>query len=110
MKGLELSRQFYESYGKEMLEAGKFLMELKCPGAIPLWMTEILSEERIYKTSFSKYGTAYCCFMKDTPEERARSIAAAAGIDAAAGRTVPHSTRRYGRVQKETAAFGRISA
>ena len=99
-----------KAYGKEMLEDGKFLMELKCPGAIPLWMTEILSEERIYKTSFSKYGTAYCCFMKDTPEERARSIAAAAGIDAAAGRTVPHSTRRYGRVQKETAAFGRISA
>jgi hypothetical protein len=34
-------------------------MELKCPGGIPMWMTEILSKEKIYKTSFSKYGTAY---------------------------------------------------
>ena len=52
-----------DAYGTALLEDGKFLMELKCPGAIPLWMTHILSEEHIYKTSFSKYGTAYCSFM-----------------------------------------------
>ena len=46
-------------YGIPILPAGKVLMELKCPGAIPLWMTEVLSRERIYKSSFSKYGTAY---------------------------------------------------
>ncbi len=34
-------------------------MEIKCSGGIPLWMTHVLSEEQIYKTSFSKYGTAY---------------------------------------------------
>ena len=34
-------------------------MELKTAGGLPLWMTQILSEEKIYKTSFSKYGTAY---------------------------------------------------
>jgi len=34
-------------------------MELKCAGGIPLWMTRVLSAERIYKTSFPKYGTAY---------------------------------------------------
>ena len=34
-------------------------MELKCSGGIPLWMTRILSGEHIYKTSYSKYGTAY---------------------------------------------------
>ena len=66
-----------DAYGTGMLDEGMFLMELKCPGAIPLWMTEVLSEERIYKTSYSKYGTAYCCYMKETPEERARMIAAA---------------------------------
>ena len=44
-------------------EDGMFLMELKCPGAIPLWLTKVLSEEHIYKTSFSKYGRAYCGFM-----------------------------------------------
>ena len=34
-------------------------MEIKCSGGIPMWMTRVLSEEHIYKTSFSKYGTAY---------------------------------------------------
>ena len=45
--------------GKAVLEEDKVLMEIKCSGGIPLWMTEILSREKIYKTSFSKYGTAY---------------------------------------------------
>ena len=46
-------------YGEQILPQGKVLMELKCSGGIPLWMVEVLSRERIYKTSFSKYGTAY---------------------------------------------------
>lgn len=46
-------------YGHPLLEEGKTLMEIKCSGGVPLWMTEILSREKIYKTSFSKYGTAY---------------------------------------------------
>ena len=48
-----------EAYGAPVLEPGLVLMELKCAGGIPLWMTHTLSGERIYKTSFSKYGTAY---------------------------------------------------
>jgi len=51
---------FYtESSGIPVLEEDKVLMEIKCSGGIPLWMTEILSKEKIYKTPFSKYGTAY---------------------------------------------------
>ncbi len=46
-------------YGTPLLPEGKVLMEIKCSGGIPLWMTKVLSQERIYKTSFSKYGTAY---------------------------------------------------
>lgn len=46
-------------YGEQLLPRGKVLMELKCSGGIPLWMARALSEERIYKTSFSKYGAAY---------------------------------------------------
>jgi hypothetical protein len=46
-------------YGTPILPDGKVLMELKCSGGIPLWLVEVLSRERIYKTSFSKYGTAY---------------------------------------------------
>lgn len=45
--------------GVPILENNKTLMELKCSGGMPLWMAEILSREKIYKTSFSKYGTAY---------------------------------------------------
>ena len=48
-----------EAGGIPLLPEGKVLMEIKCRGGIPLWMTKVLSEERIYKTSFSKYGTAY---------------------------------------------------
>lgn len=46
-------------YGTPILPEGKALMEIKCSGGIPLWMTGVLSKEKIYKTSFSKYGTAY---------------------------------------------------
>ncbi len=45
--------------GAPILDTGRVLMEIKCSGGIPLWMVEVLSRERIYKTSFSKYGTAY---------------------------------------------------
>lgn len=48
-----------EVYGTPILSEGKVLMEIKCSGGIPLWMVHVLSEEHIYKTSFSKYGTAY---------------------------------------------------
>lgn len=48
-----------EVYGAALLPEEMVLMEIKCSGGIPLWMTRVLSEERIYKTSFSKYGTAY---------------------------------------------------
>lgn len=46
-------------WGDSLLEDGMVLMEIKTPGGIPMWMTHALSEEHIYKTSFSKYGTAY---------------------------------------------------
>lgn len=46
-------------YGDLILPENMSIMELKCSGGIPLWMTEILTREHIYKTSFSKYGTAY---------------------------------------------------
>ncbi len=48
-----------EVYGTPILSEGQVLMEIKCNGGIPLWMTQVLSKERIYKTSFSKYGTDY---------------------------------------------------
>lgn len=46
-------------YGIPILPQGNVLMEIKCTGGIPMWMVHVLSKEHIYKTSFSKYGTAY---------------------------------------------------
>ncbi len=46
-------------YGTPILPEDKVLMEIKCSGGVPLWMVKILSQEHLYKTSFSKYGTAY---------------------------------------------------
>ena len=48
-----------DPYGTSLLPEGKVLMELKCAGGYPMWMVKFLSENRIFKTSFSKYGTAY---------------------------------------------------
>lgn len=48
-----------EVWGTPILGEDQVLMEIKCSGGIPLWMTEVLSREKIYKASYSKYGTAY---------------------------------------------------
>jgi hypothetical protein len=46
-------------YGSPILDKDKILMEVKAADAFPLWFVQILSRNRIYQTSFSKYGTAY---------------------------------------------------
>ena len=46
-------------FGTSVLDGGQVLMEIKTPGGIPLWMVRFLSEHRIRRVSFSKYGTAY---------------------------------------------------
>ena len=46
-------------FGTPILEPGQVLMEVKTASAIPVWMSRWLSENKVYKTSFSKYGNAY---------------------------------------------------
>ena len=53
---LELSKGVY---GTPILGRNQALMEVKCGGAIPLWFTKVLTENGIFKNSFSKYGRAY---------------------------------------------------
>lgn len=55
-KDLSLSS---EEYGNAILDENSVLMEIKVIGGIPLWLTNFLTENNIYKTSFSKYGNAY---------------------------------------------------
>lgn len=47
------------SWGNPLLEPGKVLMEIKIPGAMPLWLSQILAELDIFPISFSKYGNCY---------------------------------------------------
>lgn len=46
-------------WGQPLLPRGQVLMEIKTGGGIPLWMSHFLTKHKIFKTSYSKYGTAY---------------------------------------------------
>lgn len=47
------------TWGRPLLEPGWHLMEIKIPGAMPLWLGALLDRLSIYPVSFSKYGRAY---------------------------------------------------
>ncbi|MDR0984629.1 MAG: polyphosphate polymerase domain-containing protein [Ruminococcus sp.] len=46
-------------FGDEIIGSDKRLMEIKTTGGMPLWMCNLLSEYKIYPTTFSKYGEFY---------------------------------------------------
>lgn len=46
-------------HGQELLEEGYSLMEIKTAVGLPLWLTQLLTKNKLLKTNFSKYGTAY---------------------------------------------------
>ena len=45
--------------GQPILDNDLILMEIKIPGACPLWLCDALSKLEIRNVSFSKYGTCY---------------------------------------------------
>ncbi|MFZ5985566.1 MAG: polyphosphate polymerase domain-containing protein [Bacillota bacterium] len=49
----------YGDYGEKLLHDNIWLMEVKAEKSIPIWLSKMLSEYKLYKTSFSKYGTEY---------------------------------------------------
>ena len=53
---LTLSRALY---GTLILSYDYAIMEIKTAVGMPLWLCHLLSEMKIYKSSYSKYGTAY---------------------------------------------------
>lgn len=48
-----------EAYGEKLIDDDTVIMEIKTSKAIPLWLVKFLSENMIYRTSFSKYGNIY---------------------------------------------------
>ncbi|MDL2287167.1 polyphosphate polymerase domain-containing protein [Eubacteriales bacterium OttesenSCG-928-G02] len=49
--------------GNLLLDEQSVLMEIKAYSTIPLWLVRILSELKIYPSSFSKYGKAYSDYI-----------------------------------------------
>ncbi len=45
--------------GDLLLNEGETILEIKVQAAMPLWLTKLLTDLKIYKTSFSKYGEAF---------------------------------------------------
>ena len=45
--------------GISLLPPGYTILEIKVQDAMPLWLTDVLSAGKIYKSTFSKYGEAY---------------------------------------------------
>ena len=49
--------------GQFLLPQGKMLMEVKALGGMPMWMANVLSENGIFPTSFSKFGVCYTDYI-----------------------------------------------
>lgn len=45
--------------GHLLLPEDQWLMEIKLPDMMPMWMARLLNSLQVFPTSFSKYGTAY---------------------------------------------------
>lgn len=65
-----LDRHRFRSPWRPIIESSESVMEIKSAGPYPPWLVEVLSVERIYPASFTKYGNAY---QLATAEPRARN-------------------------------------
>lgn len=54
-----LDRHRFRSPWRPIIESNESVMEIKSAGPYPPWLVEVLSAERIYPASFTKYGNAY---------------------------------------------------
>ena len=53
------------SEGRLLLPEHARVMEVKVEQAYPKWFTDLLGREKIYQSSFSKYGVAYKSYLKE---------------------------------------------
>ena len=54
-----LSLSSTQQDGELLLNPGSYLMEIKTRTAAPIWLAHLLNQEKLRKTSFSKYGNFY---------------------------------------------------
>lgn len=54
--------------GRFVIRPGESILEIKAAGAMPLWLTALLTQANAQRTSFSKYGTAYQMLLEEGNE------------------------------------------
>lgn len=65
-KNLRISFDFdVKSETNQLLDQKMALMEVKTATAMPIWLAELLNENKIYKQSYSKYGIDYIKQLKE---------------------------------------------
>ncbi|WP_028589179.1 polyphosphate polymerase domain-containing protein [Paenibacillus massiliensis] len=72
-------------YGAPLVEDGRWLMEVKAEKTVPLWLSRMLSDHGLYRTSFSKYGNEYKKMLRN-------------GSQAETDLHIPHNPREMERV------------
>lgn len=55
--------------GRFVIRPGESILEIKAAGAMPLWLTALLTQANAQRTSFSKYGTAYRMLLEEGNEQ-----------------------------------------
>lgn len=55
-------------------KTGTVLMEIKIPGAIPVWLARLLNEAGVYPASFSKIGSIYKAYLNPFTTLNRRNI------------------------------------
>ena len=51
--------------GRLLLDPSVRLMEIKIPGAVPVWLARALSDAGVFPSHFSKYGVAYQTMQRE---------------------------------------------
>lgn len=59
--------------GTLLVPKGQWLMEIKTASAVPLWLSNLLTGEDLYKTSFSKYGHEFKRYINQNANEQRRT-------------------------------------
>ncbi|MFC4303289.1 polyphosphate polymerase domain-containing protein [Cohnella boryungensis] len=61
-------------HGEALIDRGQWLMEVKAEKTIPVWLSKLLSEQGMFRTSFSKYGNEYKKTIRDAMSTRERIV------------------------------------
>lgn len=57
-------------HGEPLVEDGRWLMEVKAEKTVPVWLSRLLSEHQLFRTSFSKYGNEYKKMLKNREQDK----------------------------------------